>query len=80
MDLTENKIKGLLSERHPVESWKITIPFYLSLSFFAGAIVSSILVMKIHAQWLLAAGCFYTLAGIFTVIFKRFYAVKKRNI
>jgi len=68
---TGMKLKG-----YAIESWKITIPLYLSLSFFTGAVVSSLLVLRVHDKWLLIAGCFYTLVGLLTVIFKRLYTAR----
>ncbi|MFD2256237.1 YoaK family protein [Luteolibacter algae] len=64
---------GMKLRGHSIEGWKITIPIYISVSFFAGAAVSSFLVFRYQADWILYTAASYLSAGLIWSFYKRFF-------
>ncbi|MDF1823961.1 MAG: YoaK family protein [Verrucomicrobiales bacterium] len=62
---------GMKLRGHRVESWKLWIPVFITFSFMAGAVVSSIFVMRDQSDWMLAAGVGYLIGGIVLSLYKR---------
>ena len=63
---------GMKLKGHKIENWKLYIPVYLSISFLAGAILSSYIVLNYNHVWLLLAGTFYIVGGFSWLTYKYF--------
>jgi len=62
---------GMKIRGHDIESWKLLIPLWITMSFLLGAVVSSYLLMSGRSDWLLLAGLGYMTGGIIWSIYKR---------
>jgi len=62
---------GMKMRGHRIETWKLLIPVCITLSFLAGAVSSSALILHDFENWILTAGIAYGLAGILWSIYKR---------
>ena len=62
---------GMRLRGHPVESWKISTPLLLSLSFASGAAVGAILKLKTGVPVPLACGSIYVVGGLVWSVLKR---------
>ncbi len=67
---------GMKMRGHRIEAWKLLIPVCLTLSFLAGAVSSSALILHDVDDWILAAGVAYGVAGVLWSIYKRTMAVE----
>lgn len=54
---------GMRLRGHDIESWKLQIPIWITLSFFGGAVASSALILRSGADWILMAGLGYLSGG-----------------
>lgn len=62
---------GMRIRGHDIESWKILIPLWITLSFLLGAVLCSFLLLIGRSDWLLMAGIGYISGGIVWSIHKR---------
>lgn len=62
---------GMRLRGHSLENWRIGVPLFLSLSFFAGALCGAFAVLKFDLPWLAIAGAAYIFGGITWSIIKR---------
>ena len=62
---------GMRLRGHDIESWKLLIPLWITLSFLLGAVLSSYLLVTGRSNWLLLAGIGYISGGIGWSIYKR---------
>jgi uncharacterized membrane protein YoaK (UPF0700 family) len=65
------QVIGMRLRGHPVESWKISTPLLLSLSFASGAAVGAILKLKTGVPVPLACGSIYVVGGLVWSVLKR---------
>lgn len=62
---------GMKLRGHAIESWKLLIPLWITLSFLLGAIASSFLFLRGRTDWLLLSGIGYISGGIIWSACKR---------
>jgi len=62
---------GMRLRGHNIETWKLLIPIWITLSFLLGAIASSTLIWRFETDWMLVAGIGYITGGIVWSIYKR---------
>ncbi len=62
---------GMKIRGHHIESWKLLIPICLTLSFLAGAVTSSGMMLRGMDHWILTAGIGYFTGGVVWSIYKR---------
>lgn len=62
---------GMKIRGHPIEKWKLVIPLSITLSFLAGAVTSSALILQNRNNWILWAGFGYLAGGTIWSIYKR---------
>lgn len=61
---------GMKLKGHKIESWKLYIPLCISISFLAGALISSFLILKYNYAWLLIVGLSYCSGGFCWSLYK----------
>ncbi len=62
---------GMKLRGHQIPIWKISAPFFLVISFFAGAFFGTVLVIILRAPFLPILACLYLCGGIGWSIYKR---------
>ncbi len=65
------QLVGMRLRGHPVETWKITTPLLLAMSFSLGATVGAVLSLESRIPVTVACGCTYVTGGAAWTVFKR---------
>lgn len=68
---------GMCLRGHHIEHWKLMVPTCLVLSFFAGAILGSAMVVIFDGPALLILSSLYIVGGVGWSIYKRLVLIKK---
>lgn len=62
---------GMKIRGHTLENWRISVPLFLSLSYFAGAVCGAFVVLRFDLPWLAIAGISYFVGGVVWSLMKR---------
>ncbi|MDQ8184551.1 YoaK family protein [Pelagicoccus sp. SDUM812002] len=62
---------GMWLKGHRLDGWRISVPFFLCLSFFVGSLLGAFAVLKYDLPWLAIAGCSYFAGGVVWSLLKR---------
>ncbi|CAA6679053.1 MULTISPECIES: YoaK family protein [unclassified Lentimonas] len=62
---------GMKLRGHRIESWKLSIPIFITVSFLLGAIASSAFIQAEKDNWLFVAGIGYLVSGASWSAYKR---------
>jgi uncharacterized membrane protein YoaK (UPF0700 family) len=69
---------GMTIRGHDIARWKILIPLFLVLSFFLGSALGAVLVIRLHAPFLLVVASLYVAGGLSWSIYKHWFSPKMR--
>lgn len=61
---------GMKLRGHMVERWKIEVPLFLSIAYFLGAMIGSLLFFHTNLKGLLIAGLAYLVGGLSWAVFR----------
>lgn len=68
---------GMKLRGHRIESWKLLVPIYITISFLLGAVASSALIWYHYDNWILLASVGYFSGGILWSLYKKTIAGKR---